>query len=118
MEKDLLQTVIKVESSIQQSIESERKKAAEWLESIRISLSQELEIRKQELEEDYTRSLDAACMECEIKAKKEITDVDQMAEQLQNIPDTYLQETVRGLLPAILPAEHQRENDDRQDVEG
>jgi hypothetical protein len=45
MEEDLLQTVIKVESEIQHSIESERKKAAEWLESVRVSLSQELEAK-------------------------------------------------------------------------
>ncbi|MDH3330707.1 MAG: hypothetical protein OEL68_00150, partial [Desulfobulbaceae bacterium] len=85
MEKDLLQAVIKVESAIQQSIESERKKAAEWLESVRVSLSQELEAKKQQLEEEYTRSLESTCMACEIKAQKEVTDVNEMVENLQNI---------------------------------
>jgi F0F1-type ATP synthase membrane subunit b/b' len=105
MEKDLLQAVIKVESSIQQSIESERKKAAEWLESVRVSLSQELEAKKQQLEEEYARSLETTCLECEIKARKEITDVNQLAEQLQNIPETILQDIVRKFLQDILPAE-------------
>ena len=105
MEKDLLQAVIKVESSIQQSIESERKKAAEWLESVRISLEQELEAKKQQLEEEYARSLETTCLECEIKARKEITDVNQLAEQLQNIPETILQDVVRKFLQDILPAE-------------
>jgi hypothetical protein len=105
MEKDLLQAVIKVESSIQQSIESERKKAAEWLESVRVSLSQELEAKKQQLEEEYARSLETTCLECEIKARKEITDVNQLAEQLQNIPETILQDVVRKFLQDILPAE-------------
>ena len=104
MEKDLLQTVINVESSIQQSIESERKKAAEWLESVRISLSRELEARKQQLDEEYTRSLQTTCMECELKAKKEIADVNQMAEHLQKIPDNILQDVVREFLKEILPA--------------
>ena len=39
MEEDLLQAVISVESAIQQSLESEREKAAKWLESVRVSLS-------------------------------------------------------------------------------
>ncbi|HKJ13666.1 MAG: hypothetical protein OES28_00765 [Desulfobulbaceae bacterium] len=105
MEKDLLQAVIKVESAIQQSIESERKKAAEWLESVRVSLSQELEAKKQQLEEEYTRSLESTCMACEIKAQKEVTDVNEMVENLQNITDDILQDIVRVFLQDILPAE-------------
>ncbi|KPK27490.1 MAG: hypothetical protein AMJ61_05490 [Desulfobacterales bacterium SG8_35_2] len=105
MEKDLLQAVIKVESSIQQSIESERKKAAEWLESVRLSLSQELEAKRQELDDEYARSLESTCMACEINAKKEIAEVNQMAEQLQNIPDSLLHDVVRDFLQDILPAE-------------
>jgi|SRR5210317_118288 F0F1-type ATP synthase membrane subunit b/b' len=105
MEKDLLQAVIKVESAIQQSIESERKKAAEWLESVRVSLSQELEAKKQQLEKEYTRSLESTCMACEIKAQKEVTDVNEMVENLQNITDDILQDIVRVFLQDILPAE-------------
>jgi len=103
MEKDLLQAVIKAESEIQQSVESERKKAAEWLESVRISLSQELEIKKQQLDEEYTQSLAATCQECEFKAKKEIADINEMAEYLQNLSDDILLELIRGYLPEILP---------------
>ena len=104
MEKDLLQAVIKVESAIQQSIESERKKAAEWLESVRVSLSRELEAKRQQLEEQYARSLETTCLECEIKAKKEISDVTRMAEDLRNIPDEVLQDVVREFIRDILPA--------------
>ncbi len=104
MEKDLLQAVIKVESAIQQSIESERKKAAEWLESVRVSLSRELEAKRQQLEEQYARSLETTCMECEVKAKKEISDVTRMAEDLRNIPDEVLQDVVREFIRDILPA--------------
>jgi len=46
MEEDLLQAVIKVEKEIQQSIEAEKRKAADWLESIRVSLSRELKEKK------------------------------------------------------------------------
>jgi formate dehydrogenase maturation protein FdhE len=105
MEKDLLQAVIKVESAIQKSIETERKKAAEWLESVRVSLSQALEAKKQQLEEEYARSLESTCMECEIKAQKEVKNVNEMVENLQNITDEMLQEIVRGFLQDILPAE-------------
>ncbi len=106
MEKDLLQAVIKVESEIHQSIESERKKAAEWLESVRISLSQELEAKKQQLEEEYAQALETTSTECEIKARKEIAVVHRLAEHLENIPDDILQDVVREFLPEILPEEH------------
>jgi len=103
MEKDLLQAVIKVESEIQQAVESERKKAAEWLESVRISLSQELEIKKQQLDEEYTQSLETTCQQSEIKAKKEIDNINAMADNLQNLSDDILQELVRDYLLEILP---------------
>ena len=103
MEKDLLQAVIKVESEIQQAVESERKKAAEWLESVRISLSQKLEIKKQQLDEEYTKSLETTCQQCEIKAKKEIDGINEMADNLQNLSDDILQELVRDHLLEILP---------------
>ena len=107
MEKDLLQAVITVESEIQQSLEIERKKAADWLESVRISLSQELEAKKQQLEEEYVQSLETTCKTCELKAEKEIADVNQMAEYLQNLPVEILQEVVKPFLQEILPEEHQ-----------
>jgi hypothetical protein len=105
MEKDLLQAVIKLESAIQQSIESERIKAAEWLESVRVSLSRELEAKRQQLEEEFARALETTCMECRIKAAKEITDVTRLAENLQNLPDEVLQDVVREFVQDILPTE-------------
>ena len=105
MEKDLLQAVITVESEIQQNIEAEREKAAAWLESLRVSLSQELEAKKQQLEEEYLHSLETTNASCEFNAKKEIADVNQMAEYLLNIPDDILQDVVKRFLPQILPAE-------------
>jgi prolyl-tRNA synthetase len=103
MEKDLLQAVIKVETEIQHSIESERKKAAEWLESVRVSLSQELEAKKRQLEEEYALSLETTCKECELKAKNEIADVNQMADYLLNLPDEFLQDIVKAYFQEILP---------------
>jgi hypothetical protein len=103
MEKDLLQAIIKVESEIQQAVESERKKAAEWLESVRISLSQELEIKKQQLDSEYTRSLEITCQQCEFQAKKEIDGINEMADNLQNLSENILQELVRGYIQEILP---------------
>ncbi|MDH3332709.1 MAG: hypothetical protein OEL68_10345, partial [Desulfobulbaceae bacterium] len=66
---------------------------------------QQLEAQKQQLEEEYTRSLESTCMACEIKAQKEVTDVNEMVENLQNITDDILQDIVRVFLQDILPAE-------------
>jgi len=106
MEKDLLQAVIKVESKIQHSLESERKKAAEWLESVRVSLSNELEAKKRQLDEEYTRSLEKTTNECELRAKQEIDVVNRVAENLQNLSDDILQDTVREFLQEILPPDN------------
>jgi 16S rRNA U516 pseudouridylate synthase RsuA-like enzyme len=105
MEEDLLQAVIKVESEIQHSIESERKKAAEWLESVRVSLSQELEAKKRQLDDEYSQSLEMTYKECEFKAKKEIEIANQMAENLQSLSENILQNTVKEYLREILPAD-------------
>ena len=103
MEKDLLQAIIKVESEIQQTVESEKKKAAKWLESVRISLSQELEAKKQQLDKEFTQSLETTCQECKSKAKKEIEEINEMADNLQNLTDDTLQGLVKDYLQKILP---------------
>ena len=106
MEKDLLQAVIKVESEIQQSIESERRKATDWLESVRVSQSQELESQKQQLAEQFTRALAETCQECKLKAEKDISDVTGMADHLQNLPDEIMQDVLSDFLIEVLPEEH------------
>ena len=102
MEEDLLQALIKVEKEIQQSIEAEKKKAEVWLENIRVSLSQELKDKKQQLLEDHDQSLEETCQITRHKAEKNISEVNQMAEYLQNLPEDVLLE-VSEYLHLILP---------------
>ena len=104
MEEDLLQAVIKVEKEIQQSIEAEKRKAADWLESIRVSLSRELKEKKQQLLDNHDQSLEATCQITRHKAEEEISEVNQMAEYLQNLPEDVLLEVGEYLQP-ILPEE-------------
>ena len=87
MEQDLLQSIIKTESEIQQAVESEKKKAAKWLETVRISLSRELEDKKKILEKEYKQALAATCKECRLKAQKEIAGAQMITENLQNLPE-------------------------------
>jgi len=106
MEKDLLQAVIKVEAEIQQTIEAEKKKAADWLESMRVSLSKELETQKQLLEQQYRESLAKTCHQCELEAKKDIADANQLAAHFKNLTEEALQDTVSKFLREILPKAH------------
>ena len=106
MKKDLLQAVITVESEIQQNIETERKKAANWLESIRVSLSRELQAKKQQLEKEFARSLETMARELESEASREITAADLMMDHLQKLSENFLQDVVKKFLPQILPTEH------------
>ena len=105
MEEDPLQAVIKVEKEIQQSTEAEKKKAAVWLESIHASLSQELKEKKQQLLDDHDQSLEETCQITRHKADKEISEVNQMAAYLQNLPEDVLLE-VNEYLQLILPDEY------------
>lgn len=105
MEENLLQSVISVETAIQQSLESEREKAAKWVESVRVSLSRELESKKQQLVREFNISLEATSGDCEARARNRICEADRAAERLQNIPDSVLQEVVLEFLPTILPKE-------------
>jgi len=102
MKEDLLQAVIKVEKEIQKSIEAEKKKAADWLESVRVSLSQELKEKKQQLLDDYDQSLEETCQITRHKAEKEISEVNQMADYLENLPEDILLEVCEHL-HVILP---------------
>ena len=104
MEEDLLQSVIKVEKEIQQSIRAEKKKAAAWLESIRVSLSQELQEKKQQLMDDHDQALDKTCQITRSKAESDISEVNRIAEYLQNLPEDVLME-VSDYLQLILPEE-------------
>ena len=104
MEEDLLQAVIKVENEIQQSIKAEKKKAAAWLESVRVSLAQELQEKKQQLLDNHDQSLEETCQLTRHKAERDISEVNQMTEYLQNIPEEVLQE-VSEYLRVILPDE-------------
>ena len=105
MEEDLLQVVIKVEKEIQQSIEAEKKKAEVWLEAIRVSLSQELKEKKQQLLDDHDQSLEKTCQITRLKAEKDISEVNQMTEYLQNLPEDVLLE-VSEYLQLILPKKY------------
>ena len=105
MEEDLLQAVIKVEKEIQQSIEAEKKKAADWLESLRVSLSQELKEKKQQLLDHHDQSLEQTCQITRHNAEKEISAVNKLAEYLQNLPEDILLEVIVEHLRMILPEE-------------
>lgn len=104
MEKDLLQAVIKVEKDIQQAVEAERRKAADWLESQRASSSRELALRKQELLTQYDQSIDTTCRLTRSKSEKETAAVARLVEYLGNVPEEILREAVNGQLESILPA--------------
>lgn len=104
MEKDLLQAVIEVESEIQHTLESERKKAAEWLETVRVSLRNKLESAKRDLSDEFTKSLETRRKTFELKAKEKTDAIDSMTEILQNLSGDDLQDAVREFLVEILPS--------------
>lgn len=113
MEKDLLQSIVEVEKEIQDSIESERIKAAEWLESVRVSCSKEIDDTRKQLEDNYSQSLDRACAEAQQKSEKIIADANHLAGYLADLPEEFINRVVLRHIGAILPQNNPGESDDR-----
>ena len=113
MDKDLLQSVVKVEKEIHDSIEAERIKAADWLESIRVSCSKEIDDTRKQLEDNYSQSLEHACSEAEQQGAKIIADADRLADYFKNLSEEIINRSVLKYISAILPTNGQGETGDR-----
>lgn len=113
MEKDLLRSVVEVEKEIQDSIEAEKIKAAEWLESVRVSCSKEIDDIRRQLEDNYSQSLERACSEAEQKGAKTIADANRLADFFKNLSEEIINRSVLKHISAILPKNDQGEASDR-----
>jgi vacuolar-type H+-ATPase subunit H len=113
MEKDLLQSVVEVEKEIQVSIEAEKIKAAEWLESVRVSCAKELEDTRKQLADNYSQSLERACSEAEQKGAGIVANAKRLADFLNTLPEDTVNSFVSKHISAILPANDRGEASDR-----
>ena len=113
MEKDLLQSVVEVEKEIQDSIEAEKIKAAEWLESVRVSCSKEIDDTRRQLEENYSQSLERSCSEANQKGTKIIANADRLAVFFNNLSEETINRSVLKHISAILPENERGESSDR-----
>ena len=113
MDKNLLQTVVKVEKEIQDSIEEERIKAADWLESVRVSCSKEINDTRRQLEDNYSQTLERACSEAEQQGAEIVADAGRLADYFKNLPEEIINRSVLKHISAILPANGQGESGDR-----
>jgi len=105
--------VVEVERKIQDSIEAEKIKAAEWLESVRVSCSRKIDDTRRRLEENYSHSLKRACSEAEQKGAKTIADADRLADFFKNLPEETINRSVLKYISAILPKNDPGEASDR-----
>jgi vacuolar-type H+-ATPase subunit H len=103
MEKEGLGTLIEVEREIHERIEREKKKAAEWLETVR---NQSLESLMKE-EEELKASIEKAMADAVVAAEREALEIVQHAqaeaERLRGISEDLLQVVVRKHIVRILP---------------
>ena len=112
-EKDLLQSVVEVEKEIQDSIEAEKIKAAEWLESVRVSCRKEIDDTRRQLEDNYSQSMECACSEAEQKGAKIIADANRLADFFNNLSEEIINSSILKHIAAILPKNDQGEASDR-----
>jgi vacuolar-type H+-ATPase subunit H len=103
MENEGLGTLIEVEREIHERIEREKKKAVEWLETVR---NQSLESLMKE-EEELKASIEKAMADAAVAAEREALEIVQHAraeaERLRGITEDLLQVVVRKHIVRILP---------------
>jgi len=103
MEKEGLGTLIGVEREIHERIEREKKKAGEWLETVRNQSLEGLMKEEEELKASLGRALCDAVVHAEREALEIVKHAQAEAERLKGISEDLLQVVVRKHIVRILP---------------
>ena len=112
MERDVVQRVLDVEKEIHQALAEEKRKAEEWVESVRKACEDEISAIKVRQEKDFRFALENARTEARERAEELTAKATARAHALEHISQDLIRRTVLRHLTSILPGE----NDDRQDV--
>jgi hypothetical protein len=103
MERDILASVIEVESEIKRRLASERQKAGEWLEKVKTEIEEETAREEAGLKEDFHKKIEAEKRDAEERAFKILQNAKSRAEKLENLHDEILRGIISKYIIRILP---------------
>ena len=103
MEKDVLSTIIEIEKEIEERLESERRKAVQWLDSAKKEIEVELAANVRELKDSLMESVDIARENAEKQASAILSEAAKQSRLLSEIGDETLKRIITEHLRRILP---------------
>ena len=103
MEKDILAGVIEVETEIKRRLETEGKKAGEWLEKEKKDIEEETVREENRLKQDFQGSLETKRRDAEKTALEILNAARSRAGRLENITDEALKGIISKYIIRIVP---------------
>ena len=103
MEKDVLSTIIEIEKEIEERLDSERRKAVQWLDSAKKEIEVELAANVRELKDSLMESVDIARENAEKQASAILSEAAKQSRLLSEIGDETLKRIITEHLCRILP---------------
>ena len=103
MDRGILNEVIEVEKEIQKSLDVERQKTREWLDTVKREAQETFNQEKEKLQRIYDEALARAVREAEAKASVILSEAEEKAGRLGQVPDEILNRIVMTHLGRILP---------------
>jgi Skp family chaperone for outer membrane proteins len=103
MDKDVLATVIETEKEIEERLEREREKAAQWLENINKEIEAETAAEVRKMEDSRRTAIAAAREAAEKRASGMLREVREQSRHLSQISDEILKRIIEDHLDRIRP---------------
>ena len=103
MDKDVLATVIETEKEIEERLEREKEKAAQWFENVRNEIEAETAAEIRKLDESQRAAVAAAREAAEKRASVIVQKAQELSRRLSEINDETLKRIIVGLIDRIRP---------------
>jgi Skp family chaperone for outer membrane proteins len=103
MDKDVLATVIETEKEIEERLEREKEKAAQWLENVGKEIEAETAAEVRKMEDSQHAAVAAAREAAEKRASLMLREVQEQSRRLSRISDETLKRIIGDHLDRIRP---------------
>ncbi len=105
MEQEVVQRVLDVEKEIHELLSEEKRKAAQWVESVRKSCDAEIQSLKNQLEKDFASAIEKARSKAQKEADELIKEATTQAHILDRLNKDSIRRIILKYLTGILPGE-------------
>lgn len=103
MDKHILSDVIEVEKEIQKKLETEKRKASEWLEKVKDEAEKDFQKKRLKIEEELNDALKEIRLQAEKKSLDILEKTDALIKGLEGLDEELLKKIILGYIIRILP---------------